>query len=209
MIFAATATTTESEHAGSSRPFDRRLDDTREFRERLRERDPDALKQFFDLYFDRIYRYVSRSVADEHSAEDLTQEIVMNIHRSLPTYEPSRELEPWIFTIATHRVRDHWRSRHHREFRRQVSVENDVVAEQISVSPNTDPERAELGQQVRAAIHQLSETSRTTILLRAFEDLSFEAIGRIVGHNEVAVRKRYSRALSALRQSLEKTSAIL
>ncbi len=209
MIFAATATTKEAEHAGSSPPFDRRLDDTREFRERLRERDPDALERFFDLYFDRIYRYVSRSVADEHSAEDLTQEIFMNIHRSLPSYEPSRGLKPWIFTIATNRVRDHWRSRHHREFCRQVSVESDGVADQVSVSPNTDPERAELAQQVRAAIHQLSETSRDTVLLRAYEGLSFEAIGRIVGHNEVAVRKRYSRALSTLRQSLEKTSAIL
>ena len=112
-------------------------------------------------------------------------------------------------TIATNKIRDHWRSRHHGEFRRQVSVESDGVADQVSVDSNTDPERAELAQQVRAAIHELSETSRTTILLRAFENLSFEAIGRIVGHNEVAVRKRYSRALSALRQSLEKTSAIL
>ena len=209
MIFAATATTEEAEHASTSRRFDRRLDDRREFCERLRERDPDALERFFDLYFDRIYRYVCRSVADEHSAEDLTQEIFMNIHRSLPSYEPSRGLEPWIFTIATNRVRDHWRSRHHRESFRQVSVESDGVADQVSVSPNTDPERAELAQQVRAAINQLSETSRTTILLRAYEGLSFEAIGRIVGHNEVAVRKRYSRALSTLRQSLERTSAIL
>ena len=90
-----------------------------------------------------------------------------------------------------------------------MSVESDGVPDQVSVSPNTDMEHAELAQQVRAAVQRLSETSRIPILLRAYEGLSFEAIGRIVGHNEVAVRKRYSRALSALRQSLEKTSAIL
>jgi len=43
---------------------------------------------------------------------------------------------------------------------------------------------------------------RTTVLLRAYEGMSFEAIGEVVGRSEVAVRKRYSRGLEALRDSL-------
>jgi len=54
----------------------------------------------------------------------------------------------------------------------------------------------------RAAIDALPEGLRATVLLRVYEGLSFEEIGRILERNEIAVRKRYSRALGALRESL-------
>ncbi len=60
---------------------------------------------------------------------------------------------------------------------------------------------------MRAIVERLFEevgdlTLRTTVLLRAFEGLSFAAIGEIVERSELAVRKRYSRGLAALRDLL-------
>ena len=63
-------------------------------------------------------------------------------------------------------------------------------------------DQAELAGRVRAAIDALPGGLRATVLLRVYEGLSFEDIGRILERNEAAARKRYSRALTALRAEL-------
>jgi len=176
-----------------------------ELRERLPELDPVALESFFDAYFDRVYGYIRRLVNDEHLAEDLTQDVFLHIHRAFHTYDPKRELRPWVFTIATNKVRDHWRSRRHRDTQQESSVERDGEAISLSVGehrPDSDLTDEEMGGILRDALDELPEGMRMTVLLRVYEGLSFEAIGRSLDRSEVAVRKRYSRSLEALRDTL-------
>jgi RNA polymerase sigma factor (sigma-70 family) len=173
----------------------------------LLQRDPQALQVFFDLYFDRVYGYVRRLVPDEHLAEDLTQEIFLQVQRALSGYDPERDPRPWLFTIATNKLRDHWRSRAHAG-RNDARFEQDELSERLP-APTVGPEQVlsddELAGHVRGAIDQLPEGMRATVLLRVYEGLSFEEIGRIIERNEVAARKRFSRALEALREALGET----
>ncbi len=173
-----------------------------ELRELLPERDPDALQAFFDAYFDRVYGYIRRLVRDEHLTEDLTQEIFLHIHRAFDTYDPTRALKPWVFTIATNKLRDYWRSRRHREAQTDESVDaGGFESELVTLQPRAEDllSEEEMGRELRVAIDELPEGMRVTVLLRVYEEMSFEEIGRIVERSEVAVRKRYSRALEALR----------
>jgi RNA polymerase sigma-70 factor (ECF subfamily) len=177
---------------------------TRAFLERLRQREPEALGRFYDAYFERVHAYVRRMVGEEHLAEDLTQDIFMHIHRSLDTYDPVRDLRPWVFTIATNKVRDHWRSRRHRDGRLEASLDDEGMADPVSAErgPIARLFDAELGRTLSEAIDELPEPMRQTLVLRYFEGLSFEDIGALVDRNEAAVRKRYSRALEELRRRL-------
>lgn len=175
----------------------------------LTTREPAALDRFFELYFDRVYGYVRRLLRQEHLAEDVTQDIFMHIHRALPRYDPERDLRPWVFTIATNKVRDHWRSRRHRDARSEVSAddaEGGSFAVHPAVAPDRRPEEhllaGELADQVAAAIEELPESMRETLVLRYYEGLSFAEIGSLTDRNEVAIRKRYSRALEELRRRL-------
>ncbi len=175
-----------------------------ELRARFAARDPAAQERFFEVYFDRVYAYVRRLVKDEHLAEDLTQDVFLHVQRGLASYDPARDVGPWLFTIATNKVRDHWRSMRHHHAQREVSLERDELVER---RPARQPADAHLGQdellaRLQGAIDELPESMRLTLVLRAFENLSFEEIGRIVERNEVAVRKRYSRAIELLRESL-------
>jgi len=174
------------------------------FRARLKQRETEALGQFFEHYFDQIYRYVRGMVRNEHTAEDLTQDIFVNLQRSLDGFDPERQLDPWVFTIATNRVRDFWRSRHHQDSRTQLSLDDEeglVDALAREEVPSDALEERETNDLVMQAIDQLSEKNRSAVLLRS-EGLPFEAIGRSLGSNEVAVRKRYSRAIETLRDIL-------
>jgi len=179
-----------------------------ELRERLRLAEPAALALFFDTYFDRVYGYIRRFVPDDHLAEDLTQDVFLHVQRSLATYDPGRDPRPWVFTIATNQLRDHWRSRANQSGRGEGAFDLDVVLERLpapELRPDSKLSEEELGNQVRSAIDHLPEGMRAAVLLRAFEGLSFEEIGHVLERNEVAARKRYSRALELLREALGRT----
>ncbi|WP_419191124.1 RNA polymerase sigma factor [Saltatorellus ferox] len=167
---------------------------------------PAALEAFFDHYFGRVYGFIRRLVREEHLAEDLTQDVFLHVQRSLPGYDPTRPLSPWVYTIATNKVRDLWRSRRHQEERHMQSLDADEDGSPHLPSQGDRPSDAleanEVRDEVRAAIEALPEMLRATFVLRFYEGLSFEEIGRMVDRNEPAVRKRYSRALAELREAL-------
>ncbi len=185
------------------------LEFTDEERAALAARAPDALERFYELYFDRVYGFVRRLLHDDHLAEDVTQDIFMHLCRALEGYDPRRPLRPWVFTIATNKVRDHWRSRRHRDSLREVSATvaegadyDGTPAVESRRGPDELLESGEVGDQVAAAIDSLPEIMKTTLVLRYYEGLSFAEIGAMVDRNETAVRKRYSRAMEELRRRL-------
>lgn len=163
------------------------------------------MERFYNLYFDRVYGYVRRLLRDEHLAEDVTQDVFVHVHRALPEYDPDRELRPWVFTIATNKVRDIWNSRRFRDRQRALSFERDELASlpDSGGEPSAGIQSAEAQDALRRAIEDIPETMRATLLLRAYEGLSFRDIAELFDRSEVAVRKRYSRALAELRQRLE------
>ncbi len=174
-------------------------------REALQAREPRALEAFFDAFFTPLYQYIWRMVGHAQLAEDLTQDSFMQIHRSLDRYDPTRPLKPWVYTIATNLVRDHWRSRQHREQSQQEDWEDSHGRERLAdegPGPQRLLEGGEAGAEVAQAVEHLPETLRTTFVLRFYEELSFAEIAAMVDRNEVAVRKRFSRALEELRQRL-------
>ncbi|MFT7542950.1 MAG: RNA polymerase sigma-70 factor (ECF subfamily) [Gammaproteobacteria bacterium] len=178
---------------------------SQELRSLLPELDAGALAAFFDLYFPRIYTYLRRLVHDEHLAEDITQDVFIHVHRAFPSYDATRPLRPWVFTIATNKLRDYWRSRLHRQSQTQHSVEDSGWVESLAENremPGDELEAKELGEALREAVDRLSDGMRMTVCLRIYEGLSFEEIGAMLGRNEVAARKRFSRALGELRQIL-------
>lgn len=176
-----------------------------ELREGLTRRDPVALARFFDAYFERVYAYLQRLVGDVHLAEDLAQEVFLQVQRALPSYDPTRDPRPWLFTIATNKLRDHWRSRAAQGAKNEIGLEAEELGERAAwfeTPPTAVASEEELVVEVRAAIAALPEGLRAAVSLRVHEGLSFEDIGRILGRNEVAARKRYSRGLAALRARL-------
>ena len=179
-----------------------------ELRAKLPARDRRALERFYELFFDRVYGYVRRMLGEDGIAEDVTQDVFMHIQRSIHTYDPAREPGPWVFTIATNKVRDFWRSRRHKDAHLEASLDDEehpIQPVARDKGPLPELEREELSRQLSRAIDELAPGMRETLLLRSFEGLSFEEIGTRIGRNETAARKRYSRALGHLRDALERT----
>ena len=200
--------TAPAEQARPSRPRSprrRARDSTPEIRARLAARDPIALQCFFELYLDRIRRFVRGLVRCEHLAEDLTQEVLLQLCESFDTYDPSRELEPWVLAVAKNKVRDHWRSGLHQMAAREVRLESCDVGPRLigsEAGPELELEQRETARLVAEALAELPESMRRPLVLRYVEGLSFEELSVALGRSEVAVRKRCSRGLMALREKL-------
>src|SRR5206468_10564712 len=127
------------------------------------------------------------------------------LRRSIRTDDAARAPGPWGFTIARNRVGDFWGSRGHRDAGLEASLDD---GEPRRGTPSGEPgplprlENAELGRELSRAIDSLSPGMREALVLRFYERLPFDEIGARIGRNETAARKRYSRALSELREAL-------
>ena len=172
----------------------------REFLVRLRRRDGEAMERFFELYYDRLFGHVVRLVRDTHLAEDLAHEVFMRLQRVLDRLDPDRDPTAWVFTVATNVVRDHWRSRRHKETERSTGL----TAEHLEVVPDdADDAEAALARRqqqraIREALSELAEADREVIVLRDYENLDAPTVAEIIGIKPDAVRQRHSRAVSRL-----------
>lgn len=149
-------------------------------------------------------------VGDETLAEDVTQDVFLHLQRAIPTFDASRDLSPWVFAIATNKVRDLWRSKRHQADGRTASLDDGDDAprepDDGRAGPLLELEAGELRAQLTQAVDALPAGLRAAFLLRWHEGLEFADIGRILERNEDAARKRWSRALGELRKSLEAPS---
>jgi len=179
---------------------------SREILEGVRRRDREALSVFFDRYARRVYDVAYRMLGERAAAEDVTQEVFLRVWRAADKLDPDRVPDPWVLRIARNVCRDVWRSKHHQVMVRSRRAED---ADDVGAlpSPAPDPERAtseaERRRAVQSAILALPPGFREVVVLHDYRGLSHPEIAEILGTSHAAVRKRYSRALAKLGESLE------
>jgi RNA polymerase sigma factor (sigma-70 family) len=166
--------------------------------QRVCDRDPAAMNRFFDAYYDRAHGYVTRLVRDATLAEDLTQEAFLRMHAALDRLDPTRDPAPWVFTVITNTVRDHWRSRQHKAGERSVALDDVWDLPSAEPAPDHALERGDDQAMVRAAMGRLSPADREILLLRCTQERDHAEVGEILGIKPEAVRQRYSRAVRRL-----------
>jgi len=171
------------------------------------------MEQFFDLYYDRIFAHVARLVRDTHLAEDLTHDVFLRLNRVLDRLDPGRDPAAWVFTVATNVVRDHWRSRTHKEAGRRTELSGAHLEVLADTEQDVEQQlaRRQEHEAVQHAMTGLSEGDREVILLRDYEGLNSVTVAEILGLKPDAVRQRHSRAVSRLgelfKQALEADGA--
>ena len=156
-----------------------------------------------------VYRYILRQCGVAALAEELFQDIWMNLIKARSRYEPRAKFTTRLDTLSHHRVVDH--------YRRQaagvpISYDDDPddepLIEQVADSevhqPDNEFERRRLGQRLLVQIAALPEAQREAFLLREESGLSLEEIARVTGVTTETAKSRLRYALTKLRQGLIK-----
>jgi RNA polymerase sigma-70 factor (ECF subfamily) len=173
----------------------------------VRRRDPEALGEFFELYFDRLYSVAYRLTGERATAEDVMQEVFLKVHRAADQLDPERDPGPWLATLTRNACRERWRRTGRRAEGHARSLDNGSGLRETLPGEEEDPEdstlRSERDRAVANALMRLPGELREVVMLRDYLGLPHEQIAIVVGARGAAVRKRYSRALAELRQLLK------
>lgn len=151
-----------------------------------------------------LYRFVLRSVHERGKAEELHQDIWMRVIEARTRYQPQARFTTWLYTIAHHRLVDHWR----RGGLRVVSLDDEEAAiEEPQGNPGHNPARLAEARQGLArlleAIHALPPAQREAFLLHEEAGLTVEEIAAATGTNAEAAKSRLRYALAKLRKALD------
>jgi RNA polymerase sigma-70 factor (ECF subfamily) len=169
----------------------------------LRNGNTQALRKFFDTHSKSIHRRILAQVRNQLDAEDLTQDVLLRIQKFLPKLDPTKAIEPWISAILRNRIIDHWRTRGNRRdsFSYDAEEQPSFFPESRVAQPYGAQEQLESEHIVRSAIDGLPPRQHAVLTLRFYEGYSFEEIAAQLDLAPATARKRYSRALEALRSS--------
>ena len=174
--------------------------------EAVRRREPEALGEFFDAYFDRMYGLAYRLLGQHALAEDVLQEVFLKVHRAAPNLDPTRDPGPWLTAVTRNACREHWRRRRRRIDESSRTLDDGSGLGETLTSEDGGPEqdtlRAEEQRVLEDALMRLSPGLREVVVLHDYQGLNHEEIAKVLGTRSATVRKRYSRALARLRRFL-------
>lgn len=177
----------------------------RELIESIQRGQDDAFRVLVERYLPTVYGFVLRMLRDRHDAEDVTQEVFINVWRKFSSYNPAKSFKTWILTIARNAAIDHLRKKNPIPFSRLMSDDDQEVAIDVAdPRPLADTllEQKELGKQIDEALGEISVPSREVVLMHDAEDLTFQEIANTVHEPMNTVKSRYRRAVARLRKTL-------
>jgi RNA polymerase sigma-70 factor, ECF subfamily len=182
--------------------------------ERLVARDERAFNELVQAYGRRVSALVLRMLGNRAEAEDLTQEVFVQVFKAIGTFRGDSKLSTWIYRIAVNLCKN--RSKYLRVRHAGEQDELEAVAERVPLGQATKanvaqierPDEAMAGKQVERivqnAILQIEPTFRECLILRDVEELSYEEIEQITGLPAGTVKSRIFRARAQLKEIVEK-----
>lgn len=162
--------------------------------ERIARRDRSAFEELYREYGPRVFRFAVRMIRDETKAEEVVNDVMVEIWKSAGQFSGRSQASTWIFSIARHRALNAVR-------RKQLPTTD--LDDAVEIRDETEDPMASTDQQttsdlLRTAIDQLSNDHREVIELTFFHGLNYKEIAKIVECPEGTVKTRMFHAKKQL-----------
>jgi RNA polymerase sigma-70 factor, ECF subfamily len=157
----------------------------------------DAMTELYDRYSAVVYAVALRVLADTAAAEDVLQEVFIQLWRNPESFDASRgDLAPWLAVIARNRAVDVLRKR-----RPQTEFSETVV----SVAPDlaSEADRTRVAEKIRATLREMPTAQRSALEMAYFEGYSHSEIAAKTGEPLGTIKTRIRAGLMLLRKAVE------
>jgi len=172
--------------------------------------DQEAFEALVSRYRQSLFGLIYHYVGEYHEAEDVLQQVWLQLYLSLATLRVNGQIKPWLFTVARNRSLDALRherlhSQHLLSFRDVVVRNEEHEATFLDAIPDMSPtpeellERQNLQHEIWRALQSLPHKYRSICVLYYSEQLTFSEIGRILDIPATTVKARFYRAKPFLR----------
>jgi len=149
----------------------------------------------YDLYADKIYRFIYFRVRHRETAQDLTSQAFFKALEGIRSFNPVKgNFSSWLYRIARNNLIDHWRGqKNHFNIDQlwDLKAENDIAG---------DAEVKEKIRRVKEVLARLEISQREIIMMKIWDGLSHKEISQILGKSEAGVKMMFSRAMGRLRK---------
>lgn len=171
------------------------------------EGDTSAFEQLIERHQALVAGTVARMLGSNSDVEDIAQQVFIRVWKSASRYVPRAKFTTWLLKITRNLVFNELRrSKRHAH----VPLQSEPGAEQIPLKDETNPApdasllETELQRAIEEAIMQLPESQRMALVLRRYEQLSYEQIAEVLDLSVPAVKSVLFRARTELRTRLSK-----
>lgn len=168
--------------------------------ESCRQGDREALRVIFEAYKDKVYSLALCYLdGDTGAAKDLTQEVFVKLITRLEQFRGDSEFTTWLYRVVANACLDERRKR-----RRWFSLEDTVEVGHMVVRKSLEGVQLqrEMSEGVKSAVAELKPKLRIAILLKYFDDLSYQEIADALGCSVGTVASRLNRAHRLLAHKL-------
>jgi len=160
-----------------------------------------ALRNLMQRYGASLYRYCREALRDATLADDVHQQIFLQVHRDLAKFGRRSTLRTWLFAIARHRVLDAIRSR--RRARAHIEERDATDVADPDPGPGERIDDVRLHRALAACFGALGEHMRTAMLLHYQQGFTFEDMADVCGEKAGTLQARVMRTLPKLRACIE------
>ena len=170
---------------------------------RVQAGDQDAFQELFRKLGPRVLQYARRLVGSDARAEEVAQDVFVQVFRFRHRYRPQSRLATWVFTITTNLCLNELR-RPERKLQVDVADVGDQhgVHGRATTTPEEGAATRELSRRLEAAVAGLPPKQRAALLLSRIDGLAYKDVGDALGCSEGAVKALIFRATQALKHDL-------
>jgi RNA polymerase sigma-70 factor, ECF subfamily len=158
--------------------------------------DRQAFAELYERHKSAIYRYCLRMLIDSHAAEDATHDTFIKMFQNISSLQKTDSFLPWLFHIARNEVFMYLRRNKRNGTHNDETVWDEITPHVIAVSTETT-------ELVQKTLQNLKSEYREVLVLREYEQLSYQQIAEITGDTESSVKSRLFKARQAIAKKLK------
>lgn len=162
----------------------------------------EAFTALYERYLPVVFRRI-RYLIPETDVEDVTQEVFIDVIRSLPRFRGESLFRTWLQTLVKREIADYYRQRGRKNQQEALSLDDQQYEQQVSkLAAPQNPVDSDQRILLQQALHELPEHYQDVLLLRFAEDLQFNQISEQMNLSFEATKSLFRRATAALAQQM-------
>jgi RNA polymerase sigma-70 factor, ECF subfamily len=177
---------------------------------RVRAGDGEAFRELFEKHSRAIVNFAYQFVGSRSRAEEIAQDVFLQIHRAAGRYEPHAKFNTWLYRIATNACLNEVRRPEHRHPRRPLEHQSEdereraeiAFADPTAVAGDSALAGRQLEAKIRTVLAGLPPNQRAALLMSRAEGMSYQEVADALETTESAVKSLVFRATATMRQEL-------
>ena len=164
-----------------------------------------GFKLLMDTYQEKLYRHVRRMVNEHEDTNDVLQNVMIKVYKSIERFEGKSSLYTWLYRIATNETLTFIKSKKRKE---TSSIDNEDLGLDKSLRADHSIDSEEVQYYLNKAIEQLPEKQKLVFNMRYFDEMSYDEISKVLDTSVGALKASYHHAVKKIEAFINQADII-